>query len=163
MMRRMTVLFGRMPYTTIPRDRGRAGAVVVVVVSGVLLSVLVTRTDVRTVVLVPMLVLVGLCATPETVGRFENRGRYSRDGSSDVRIRSREVSIKGDRGVVASEEFRIECVAVLLTVIGADVTIMVRVVCSDSRVVADAVVVVVIVGCSVVVVCGVSDDLVTLV
>lgn len=41
---------------------------------------------------------------------------------------------------------------------------MVRVVCSDSAVVADAVVVVVIVGsCSVVVVCGVSDDLVTLV
>ena len=40
---------------------------------------------------------------------------------------------------------------------------MVRVVCSDSGVVADAVVVVVIVGCSVVVVCGVSDDLVTLV
>lgn len=99
MTRRMTVLLGRIPYTTIPRDRGLAGVVVVtvvVVVSGVLLSVLVTRTDdVRKVVLV----LVELCATPETVGRFENRGRYSGNGSSE------DVRIKGDRGVVASEEF----------------------------------------------------------
>lgn len=69
MIRRMTVLFGRIPYTTMPRDLGFR------VVSSVVRKVLVVRDGALVLVLVlVVLVVVELCVIPAIGGRTINLG-----------------------------------------------------------------------------------------